>query len=90
MRKQFAEALSLELIKYKPINVDVNLIIVHYEDMTRCLEEEIEEEHETNQQCAGMKKMFQGYMVKDWAEIDFNYKKCPFLNKIIVKSWCFL
>ena len=83
LRKEFIEKLLVELIKQKMDNVDMNMIIVFYEDILRYLEEE-EEEYETNQQYIEISKIFRGFIVKDWKGADFNCNKYRALNKILI------
>ena len=48
MRKKFMESLLIELLKRKPKEVDVNIIMAYCEDILRYLEEDTEEEYKTN------------------------------------------
>ena len=89
LRKKLIELLLTELLKQKPVEVNVNEIMAFCEDILRYLEEETEEEYETNQQFVGMKEVFRGHVVKDWQGTNLECKKYFVLNKIIVKHCVF-
>ena len=84
IRKRFIEKLLLELLKNRE-EVEVGTIMPFCEDALRHLENDIEDDYETNQHFVRMKDLFQGYVVVDWKEADFEYKKHKKLNKTLVQ-----
>ena len=88
-KKKIIELLLTELLKQKPVEVNVNEIMAFCEDILRYLEEETEEEYETNQQFVGMKEVFRGHVAQDWQGTNLECKKYFVLNKIIVKHCVF-
>ena len=64
LRREFVRELVVDLVRNKPVDVRVDLIMSFIEDIVRYLEEEEEEdEYETNQYLIGMKELFCGYVV---------------------------
>ena len=49
LRKEFVKDLVVELVKNKPDEINVDVIMSFMEDIMRYIENEEEEEHETNQ-----------------------------------------
>jgi len=86
MRREFIRELVIELVKVKPSNVSIDLIMSFIEDILWYLENEEEEEYETNQSLIEMKELFRGYDVVVWKGTDLNSKKYRVLNKIVVKK----
>ena len=58
------------------------------ENVLRCLKEEEEEEHKTNQNCVGAKELFWGYVATDWEGVNFQCKKRRRLNRTIIVKKC--
>ena len=65
MRKRFMRESLIELMKYKPEDVNVEAILSFIEDIMHYLEKKEDEEHETNQQCAGTQEFFRGCIALD-------------------------
>ena len=84
LRREFVRELVVDLVRNKPLDVRVDLIISFVEDIVRYLEEE-EDEYETNQYLIGMKELFRGYVVAMWEGTNVNSKKFKTMNKIVVK-----
>ena len=72
----------MELLKNRD-EVDANEIMSFCEDILRYLENDLEEEHETNQCHVGMTELFRGCIAVDWKEANFDCVKYKKLNKII-------
>ena len=65
LRIKFIKELVIELARNKPKEVHVEETMSFAEDILRYLENEEDEECEMDQQRAGMKELFRGYMVID-------------------------
>ena len=50
------------------------------------LENDEDDDYEINQQYAGMKELFRGYVVNDWMEVNLNTKKYRYLNMITARE----
>ena len=85
LRRKFIEGLVIELARNNPKEVHVEEIMSFAEDISRYLENEDDEECEMNQQHAGVKELFRGYMVIDWEGANFKNEKYKKLNRAIVK-----
>ena len=81
MRKDFVYKLVIELVKKKPEEVSVDIIMVFVEDILRYLENKEEEEYEINQYLVGMQELFRGYVVVVWEGTELRSKKYSILNK---------
>ena len=86
LRREFIQELVIELVKVKPSDVSIDLIMSFIENILWYLENEEEEEYETNQSLIGMKELFRGYVMVVWEGTDLNSKKYRVLNKIVVKK----
>ena len=71
-------------MNYKNRKVDAEQIFSFVECTLRCLENEENEEHETNQCLIGMKESFRGHVVKAWKGVDFSTIKHKEVRKIVV------
>ena len=84
-RKEFIKDLAIELFNERGSEINPEDMLDMLEDIIGFLQgDEDEDEHETSQQCVGMKDIFRGIVVKDWKGADFNCTKYHKLNKIIV------
>ena len=86
LRKEFIKDLVFKLVKNKPEDVCVEVIMSFVEDIMRYMENEEDEEYETNQQYVGMKELFRGYIAVVWEGTDLNSRKYRILNKIVAKK----
>ena len=85
IRKEFIKTLPGKLLQKKPDNADANLMMACCKDVLRHLEEDIEDEDEceTTQHCIGMKEIFRGHIVNDWARTNTHCKIYCTLNKTL-------
>ena len=86
LRRVFVKDLLVELVKNKPENISVEIIMSFVEDILWYLENDEEEDCKMNQYLVGMQELFWGFVVIVWEEADLNSKKYSVLNKIVIKK----
>lgn len=85
LRKKFIKESVIELAQKKPKEEHVEAIISFAEDILRYLENDEDEECKMNQQHAGMKELFRGYVAIDWEGTNLKNEKYKKLNRISAK-----
>jgi len=86
MRKEFIKELLVALVKAKPEDISVDLIMSFLEDILRYLDNEEDKDYKMNQQFVGMKELFRGYVVIMWEGTNENSDKYRVMNKIVVNK----
>ena len=84
MQREFIKNLTIDLFKENKGRIEDDVILNMIKDIVVYFDDGDDEEYESSQQYVGMRKLFRGFIVKDWIAADFNCEQYSELNKIVI------